>query len=75
MKKTNEKTSEKKIDKNMTFAEIMQMDPGMQDKLMEMGLGCCGCPMSEVESLEGGAYAHGINPDALVEEINKKIEK
>ena len=41
----------------------------MSDKLAELGLGCAGCPMSQMETIEEGALAHGINPDALIEEL------
>ena len=58
-----------KINKEATISELIEDNPGMRDKLAELGLGCAGCPMSQVETLEDGAMAHGIDPDALIEEL------
>lgn len=54
----------------MTFAEIMELDRKAGQKLAERGLFCGGCPMAAFESLEDGAAAHGVDVDALVEELN-----
>tara|TARA_B100002003_G_scaffold33115_1_gene28265 strand:+ start:67 stop:279 length:213 start_codon:yes stop_codon:yes gene_type:complete len=58
-----------KINKNVTISELIEENPEMSDKLAELGLGCAGCPMSQMETIEEGALAHGINPDALIEEL------
>ena len=42
---------------------------------MERGMHCIGCPMSAGETLEEGAYAHGIDPDLLISEINGEDSK
>ncbi|MDP3027282.1 MAG: DUF1858 domain-containing protein [Nanoarchaeota archaeon] len=68
MKKT--KTKEK-ITKKMSFSEILEKFPEAAETLFESGMHCCGCPMSANESLEQGAIAHGINPDKLIEKLNK----
>jgi hybrid cluster-associated redox disulfide protein len=59
-----------KITKDMTFAEIMEMDEDAGRKLGERGLFCGGCPMAAFEKLEDGARAHGVDVDKLVEELN-----
>jgi len=64
-----------KINKKMTFAEIMQKHPGAQDILLKKGMHCIGCPISQMESLEDGCKAHGIDPEKVVEELNKKLDK
>jgi hybrid cluster-associated redox disulfide protein len=53
----------------------MKENPEAAQKLMESGLACCGCPMAMQETLEQGATAHGINPDKLVTDLNKKKRK
>ena len=63
--------SKKTITKNMTFAEIMELDSDAGRKLGEMGLFCGGCPMAQFETLEDGARAHGIDVDVIVKELNK----
>lgn len=61
----------KKITKDMTFAEIMELDKDAGRKLADQGLFCGGCPMAAFETLENGARAHGVDVDELVEELNK----
>ena len=63
-----------KINKKMSFAEILQKHPDAAGILMEKGMHCMGCPMSQMESLEDGARAHGLDVDELVKELNGKIK-
>jgi len=77
-RKKNVKSSKIKrgtITKEMTFMEVMNKDPKAAWVLMEHGMQCAGCGMAANETLEQGAMAHGIDPDKLIEEINKKIRK
>ncbi len=67
--------NKEKITKETTFAKIIQKHPEAISVLMEKGMHCCGCPMSANESLEQGALMHGIDPDKLVEKLNKKLNK
>lgn len=62
----------KEIKKDMTFAELIQNNKGAAEKLSDRGLFCGGCPMAQLETIEQGARAHGIDPDKLVEELNGK---
>ena len=62
-----------KITRKMTFAEILDKHPKAEDVLLEKGMHCIGCPMSQMESLEDGCKAHGINPDEVVKELNEKL--
>ena len=61
-----------KIRKNMTFAELIEKDSDAANKLAEKGLFCGGCPMAQLETIEDGAKAHGLDPDKLIEELKKK---
>jgi hydroxylamine reductase len=65
---------EQKITKKMTFAEVLEKHPEVAGVLMEKGMHCIGCPMSQMESLEDGIKAHGLNVDEIVKELNKKIK-
>jgi len=60
----------KKISKEMTFAELMELDSEAAGKLAEKGLFCGGCPMAQFESIENGAKAHGVDVDELMKELN-----
>jgi hybrid cluster-associated redox disulfide protein len=42
--------------------------------LLEIGMHCLGCPSSQMETIEEAAMVHGIEPDALVEDINNYLE-
>lgn len=61
-----------KINKKMTFAEVMQKHPEAAETLMEAGMHCCGCPMAMDETIEQGSLAHGLDADKIIEKINKK---
>ncbi len=65
----------KKITKDMTFAEILEMNKDAGEKLGEKGLFCGGCPMAAFETLENGAKAHGVDVDELLEELNNSEAK
>ena len=58
----------------MSFSEIIEKNPEAIGILMEKGMHCIGCGMATMETLEQGALMHGMNPDELVEEINKKTK-
>ena len=64
----------KKIKKTMTFNQIMKKYPGAQEILLSKGMHCIGCPMAMQETLGEGAIAHGLDPDKLTEELNKKLK-
>ena len=52
------------VSKDMTFGQLL---------LLEAGMGCIGCPHSQMESIEDGAMGHGIDPDLLIEKLNATI--
>lgn len=64
----------KKISPQMTFSELLNEIPEAAEVLMESGMHCFGCPMSQMETLEQGALAHGMTKKQIAELI-KKIEK
>ncbi len=59
-----------KISKEMTFAELIELDRGAAEKLASRGLFCGGCPMAQFETIEDGARAHGVDVDELLKELN-----
>lgn len=62
----------KKITREMTFDEIMELDSEAGRKLGEKGLFCGGCPMAAFETLEDGAAMHGVDVDQLLVELNEE---
>ena len=65
------------VTKDMTFGELLvkYYDKCRQivDVLMEAGMGCIGCPHSQMESIEQGAMGHGIDPDLLIAKLNATL--
>jgi hybrid cluster-associated redox disulfide protein len=37
------------------------------------GMGCLGCAAARFENIEQGARAHGIDVDALINDLNKAV--
>jgi hybrid cluster-associated redox disulfide protein len=60
------------ITKKTKISEIL-MEKGeiAAEILMNSGMGCIGCPMSQQETLEQGCLAHGMDE----KQINKIVEK
>jgi len=67
--------NKKKISKKMSFGELMQKNPEAAQTLFENGMHCVGCAMAAQESIEQGAWAHGIDPDELIKKLNKSLNK
>jgi hybrid cluster-associated redox disulfide protein len=61
------------ITKEMTIEEVVSEHPETMLVFMKHGLHCVGCHVSAFESIEEGAMAHGINVDALIEDLNTVI--
>jgi len=62
------------INKKMSFSDVLHKHPELAEEFMKEGLHCVGCPMAMMETIEDGAKAHGINPEKLVDKLNKKIK-
>ena len=58
------------------FAEAARpiTEEGIAEILMGAGMHCLGCMMSHFENLEQACAVHGIDADALVEQINEYLE-
>lgn len=62
----------KKITKNQKLSEILKAKPEAVEILFESGMGCCGCPMAQMETLDDGCKAHGMS-DEEIDELVKKL--
>ena len=60
-----------KIEKTTTIGEILEKAPEKVDLLLEIGMHCLGCPVSQMETIEEACEVHGIDVDELVEKLNK----
>ena len=58
------------VTKDTMIGELLRIDMGVAPILMNIGMHCLGCPASQGETIEEAAMVHGIDPGALVDEIN-----
>ena len=63
------------INKDMTIEEILHVDVGIADLLMEAGMHCLGCPSSRGETVEEACMVHGIDVDKLLALVNEEANK
>ncbi|MCL1998115.1 MAG: DUF1858 domain-containing protein [Turicibacter sp.] len=61
-----------RITKEMSIGELLRKDSGtgVAEILQRAGMHCVGCPSAAHESLEQAGQVHGMDSDALLEEIN-----
>lgn len=58
------------ITKDMRINEVIRIKPRTLGTLMNFGLGCIGCPASQMETLEQAAAVHGLDIDFLMKALN-----
>ena len=63
-----------KITKDMTFHQILQMDPDVAKVLAQYNLGCVGCLGATTESIAQGVRAHGLDVDEILVSLNAIFE-
>ena len=63
-----------KVSKDMIIADILNINPGLMGVLVEAGMHCVGCPSAQGESLEEAAMVHGLDCEALMEDITDYLE-
>ena len=61
------------VNKDMTIAEIIEMDQGIANILMASGMHCLGCIMAHGEDLGQACAVHGIDADEMVKRINEHL--
>ena len=59
-----------RINKDMTFAEVLRSHPDVVKVLAKYNLGCIGCMGAQHETLEQGCSAHGLSVDDVVKDLN-----
>lgn len=58
------------IKKDMLIGELIRKKPETIEILMQFGMGCVGCPSSQMETLEEAAMVHGLSLDTLMTALN-----
>ena len=62
-----------KVTKDTLIGEAIQIDQGIIPILMGAGMHCIFCPAHQAESLEDGCLVHGLDPDAILANINEYL--
>ena len=71
MEDTKQTTSNVEITRDMLIGEIIQAKPETINTLLMAGMGCISCPSSLYETLDEACMVHGMDPEYLLEELNK----
>lgn len=61
-----------KVTKDMLIGDLIREFPESINILMQNGLGCVGCPASQMESIEEAAMVHGLDVNELLEQLNQQ---
>ena len=64
---------ENKITKEMTFGEVLGKYPQTVETFFRYGMHCFGCHIAVEETIEQGAYAHGVDVDQLIKDLNETV--
>ena len=62
------------VNKDMTVGEILGKYSNAKEILGGFGLHCFGCPMSQMETIEQAAAAHGVELDFMLKKLNEDLE-
>ena len=63
------------VSKEMTIGDVMGAYPETEEVFKtHFGQGCFTCPGAKVESIAFGAMMHGLDPEAIVKDLNAAIE-
>ena len=58
------------VTKELIIMDVLKENRGTAEIFMKSGMHCLGCPSASGESIEDACYAHGIDSDKLVLELN-----
>jgi len=64
-----------KITKKTKFGQLLKKHPEAAEVFWREGMHCVDCPVADIETIEQGCQAHGIDPEKLIEKLNNKIGK
>lgn len=67
--------SVKKINADMVIGDVIAQYPSTEPVFQKyFGGGCFSCPGAKMESISFGALMHGLDPNAIVNELNQVAE-
>lgn len=63
------------ITKDTIIGDILDIAPQTAPVFMAIGMHCLGCPSSRGETVEQACMVHGVDVNALLEQINALLSK
>ena len=67
--------SKPSITEDMLIGEILRQYPDAAPVLVECGMHCLGCPSSQMESLSEACMVHGLDPKAVLGQLNQRVAR
>ncbi|MCX7715723.1 MAG: DUF1858 domain-containing protein [Clostridia bacterium] len=64
-----------RVTKDMIIRDVLEMNPGTAQFLLNIGMHCLGCPSASGESLEEACMVHGADVNKLIDDINSFLEQ
>jgi hybrid cluster-associated redox disulfide protein len=65
-------TARKLVTKDSVIGDVIRENPGARDIIQRyFGGGCFTCPGINMESISFGSMMHNLDPDKIVNEINR----
>ena len=58
------------VTNDMTIMDVLKENRGTAEIFMKSGMHCLGCPSASGESIEDACYAHGIDSNVLIADLN-----
>ena len=62
------------ITRDTMLSEILEYAPESMPVFQNIGMHCLGCALASEETLEQACFAHGVDPDAFIEELSSYLE-
>ena len=61
------------IKKDTIVGDILDMAPQTAPIFLSIGMHCLGCPSSRGETVEQACMVHGVDVEALLEQLNATV--
>ncbi len=62
-----------KVTKETVIGDLLDIDPGVAQFFLAIGMHCIGCPVSRGETIEEACAVHGTDADELIKNINEYL--
>ena len=62
-----------KVTKETVIGDLLDIDPGVAQFFLAIGMHCLGCPVSRGETIEEACAVHGTDADKLIKNINEYL--